>query len=248
MRDPRLVLDYVSMRRGGSRSATNLARTTFAGVPVPPVPTQTPVGPNGASLGLPSADRIAKRRQAEQLYPHMAADPALAELIYGLIRERDPAIVVETGVATGVTSAYALAALTDNGSSGELHSIDLPPLRLIADELVGLEIPPHLRARWHYYWGSSRRKLPWILSRVGRPIDLFIHDSDHSYANMMWELQTAWDSLSARGVLVADDAQMNSAVRDFSRSVGIEPTFMRQRVKPGITAMLVKPAPIDPGA
>jgi len=45
--------------------------------------------------------------------------------LYNLIRDTRPSIVVETGVASGVSTAYILQALEDN-RKGKLYSIDLP--------------------------------------------------------------------------------------------------------------------------
>ena len=59
-------------------------------------------------------------------------------------------------------------------------------------------------------------------------VDLFVHDSDHSYGHMLWEYSTAWPRLSGGGVLYSDDIEWNSAFRDFSQSVnhhGVKFTF-----------------------
>src|SRR5690349_6830482 len=109
----------------------------------------------------------------------MDADASLAELAYSLVRERRPATVIETGVARGITSAAVLRALHENGF-GELHSIDLPPPRMLDAGLVGSAVPEELKPRWHYHWGSAKRLLPAVLARSTGP-RLFIHDSDHTY-------------------------------------------------------------------
>src|SRR5207302_4750615 len=115
--------------------------------------------------------------------------------LYGLVRALRPAVVVETGVAAGATSAYVLAALEDNGV-GHLHSVDLPQTRLVAAKMVVAAVPTALRSRWSYHWGASRRLLPPLLARLRGGVDLFVHDSDHSYTAMRWELEQAWASLA----------------------------------------------------
>ena len=47
------------------------------------------------------------------------------EVLYAAVRARKPSVVVETGVAAGLSSACILAGLQRNGM-GELYSIDLP--------------------------------------------------------------------------------------------------------------------------
>ena len=170
----------------------------------------------------------------------MAGDRSLGELVYALVRKLRPAVVVETGVAQGVTSAYILAGLQDNGL-GDLHSIDMPMRDMINQQLVGAAVPQELRGRWSYHWGPAKRLLPPILAEAGSGLSLFVHDSDHSYANMRWELETAWRSLAPGGWMVADDAEGHPAVRDVGRTVGVEPVYVSQVTKRAWTALLTKP-------
>jgi predicted O-methyltransferase YrrM len=183
----------------------------------------------GAESDTPTRDAI-----------RMAGDKSLGELVYALVRTVRPAAVVETGVATGVTSAHILAGLSDN-NSGVLHSVDLPPLGMVDARLVGIAVPESLRARWRYHRGSSRRLLPRLLTNLAGAVGLFVHDSDHRYDNMKWELEEAWRALGPGGWLVADDVDLHSAFDDVADSVGIEPLFVEQIEKPGYTGMLSKP-------
>src|SRR6266480_7212838 len=65
------------------------------------------------------------------------ADFSLARLAYALCRALKPSVVMETGVAYGVSTAFLLKAL-DVNRNGRLHSIDLPPLARAADHFVGV--------------------------------------------------------------------------------------------------------------
>ncbi len=44
-----------------------------------------------------------------------------------------------------------------------------------------------------------------------RKVDIFLHDSDHSYTNTYFELRSVARSLSANAVAVADDVDSNGA-------------------------------------
>jgi len=171
----------------------------------------------------------------------MAAESTLCELLYALVRALRPRTVIETGVAAGTTTAYVLAALADNGA-GHLHSIDLPATAQLANGYVAVAVPTSLRDRWTYHWGSSRRLLPPLLARTRGTLDLFIHDSDHRYSAMRWELDQAFSNLSPTGWLVADDAGFHSAFKDFSRTLGLNPVYVRQQQRdtltPGLTGVL----------
>lgn len=174
--------------------------------------------------------------------PHasvLAGDSSLGELLYALVRAVQPDLVVETGVAQGITSAHIAAGLEDNGH-GRLESIDLPPTALVVNRLVGVHMPPSLRRRWHYHWGSATRLLPQVLRRA-RP-DIFVHDSDHRYHHMRWELACAWDALPPGGWVVADDVDLHTAFEDFCREVEQPPLCVQQQGKPGWTGVVQKPA------
>jgi hypothetical protein len=142
------------------------------------------------------------------------ADIGLARCAYLMCRLVRPALVVETGVAHGVTSAFILQALAEN-RHGTLHSIDLPPLESDLEQSVGRFVPDRLRERWHLHVGSSRRELPRVVA--GKPVDLFLHDSVHTYRTMTWEFATVWSQLRSGGVLLSDDVQNNNAFEELTR-------------------------------
>ena len=122
--------------------------------------------------------------------------------------------MVETGVGYGVTSAFLLQALAVN-NQGQLWSIDLPPLAQGADEQVGCLVPSSLCSRWHLLRGRTRRLLPPLMAQLSS-IDIFLHDSLHTYRNMTWEFRTVWPRLKAGGVLLSDDIDMNRAFEEFA--------------------------------
>jgi len=164
-----------------------------------------------------------------------------AELLYVFVRAVRPQVVVETGVELGVSSAYFLQALQDNGA-GELWSIDLPTVgpqgRMNQDgrldrahvdsiEQVGKAVPDRLRTRWHLKLGDARELLPTL--EAPAPWDIFFHDSDHSRAHMLWEYETAWPRLRPGGFLLSDDVPDNDAFVTFASSVGERPFLWLRR-------------------
>jgi len=168
--------------------------------------------------------------------------PAEGALLYGLVRALRPVTVVETGTASGVSTAYLLAALDRNGT-GRLLSVDLPfeggeagELRpLVAGTSIdlydasplppgkqpGWAIPDELRARWELRLGDAREVLPALLAEVGE-IDLFFHDSLHTREHMRFEFETVWPALARGGVLASDDVfqRKHDALPAFARSAG----------------------------
>ena len=165
------------------------------------------------------------------------ADFGLARLAYLVTRLLRPTLVIETGVANGVTSAFILQALAENGH-GSLHSIDLPPLGRGVDHQVGTLIPDRLRGRWQLHVGSSRTELPKVVD--GKTVDVFLHDSAHTYRTMRWEFATVWPYLRSGGVLLSDDVQNNKAF-DQMRTQGVRFwRVVRQLDKPFLFGIAIK--------
>jgi len=127
-----------------------------------------------------------------------------------------PNHVIETGVAHGVTSRFILEALGRNGG-GHLWSIDLPPIERDWRKQVGMAVGDRYPDRWTYIEGSSRRRLPGLLSQLGQ-IDLFIHDSLHSERNVRFELDRAWAALKPGGAIVVDDVDANWGFWSFTQT------------------------------
>jgi predicted O-methyltransferase YrrM len=167
------------------------------------------------------------------------ADPGLARLAWCVVRHLRPQKIVETGVARGITSRILLEALERNGE-GRLWSVDLPMLRSRWHEQTAAAVPADRRSGWTYVRGSSRRRLPRLLSELGE-IDLFIHDSAHTESNMRYEFETAWPALRSGGVLLSHDITMNAAFADFGAAAPAEPLFARYADSRGLVGVLVKP-------
>jgi len=142
------------------------------------------------------------------------ADFTLALMCFAICRIIKPEVVIETGVAYGVTSTYILKALELN-NRGVLHSIDLPPLGKNSDSYVGWFVPEELKRRWCLHRGASKRILPSLLPQV-KSVDIFIHDSRHTYQNIKRELSLVLPYLSRRSVVIADDVQENRAFLEWA--------------------------------
>jgi hypothetical protein len=141
------------------------------------------------------------------------AGRSLAEGAFAATMHLEPTIVIETGVARGVTSRFILEAL-DRTGQGDLFSIDLPPMNEWHSE-SGAAVPERLRHHWHFKQGASRRHLPSLVRELA-PFSLFVHDSLHTTSNVLFELQTVWPDVAPGGMLLVDDVEDNSG---FSRFV-----------------------------
>ena len=149
-------------------------------------------------------------------------NPLGAPTLYILARIFKPKVLVETGVASGVSSSFILNALSKN-NQGKLYSIDLPNAEIVTSLIPegkesGWIIPDNLRDRHELIIGDSKKELPKILDKLGT-IDWFFHDSLHTYDFMTWEYNQAWGYLSSPGLLLSDDITWNSSFKDFSKKV-----------------------------
>lgn len=178
---------------------------------------------------------VAKRRIPESLPEILSRAPrtslgrmgATQEYLYSITRWLKPTIVLETGVFRGISSAFILKALEDN-QHGRLISIDMPSRSYVADSgtldssilrpglAPGFVIPLALKHRWTLVLGESKKLLPVVLDQTGE-IDLFYHDSEHTYDHMIWEFRTVYPYLRQGGLLTSDDVDWNNAFSDFTQ-------------------------------
>jgi predicted O-methyltransferase YrrM len=142
-------------------------------------------------------------------------------LIYLLARARRPKLVVETGVARGVSTYFLLHALRKN-QVGRLTSFDLRP---DAGELL----LPGEREGWELVALDRRRirsEFRQHVSALTAPIDLFLHDSDHSYGHMLFEYETVLPRISPGGLLASDDVDGCFAFLDFCARHRLAPRIL----------------------
>ncbi len=132
--------------------------------------------------------------------------------LYGLTRWLRPLIIVESGGFIGMSSAFILKALTDEKLIvSKLYSIELSE-----DCEQGALIPDELRSASAGFV-PVRGRIEDLLKRDQLPqsIDMFLHDSSHSYRHMLWEFRQFWPRLRDGGLLVSHDVQMNAAFPEF---------------------------------
>jgi predicted O-methyltransferase YrrM len=146
-------------------------------------------------------------------YRHGTTGQFGCESLYLLVRAARPRVIVETGVLYGASSAHILAALARNGD-GTLHSLELG--RRQDEPAHDYFVPDEFRDRWRLTIGDSRRLLPAVMERY-TPVDMFYHDSLHTYDHMTWEFGTALPHLSSSGLLASDDVLNPTSVAGILR-------------------------------
>jgi predicted O-methyltransferase YrrM len=157
-------------------------------------------------------DCIPVLRETPDPIAYLYAKKALIQ--YSIVRALTPSVVVETGVANGISTSYLLLACQRNGR-GHVHSIDINGGEYLpSHKPTGWIVPDYLYSRWSLMLGDAREMLPPLLTRLGQ-VDIFIHDSHHTYEHMMYEFQQAYASMRRGGFLLSDDVDFNSAFEEF---------------------------------
>ena len=145
--------------------------------------------------------------------------------LYTIIRAIKPDIVVETGVASGKSTAILLLAMEHN-KKGKLISIDLPNVngQVLEDGAktstgkyeTGWLVPEYLRKRWALKIGDSVKVLPEVVNNLEK-MDIFLHDSLHTYSQVKKELAIIKPKIKEGCVLLCDNINLGAgrAFNDF---------------------------------
>ena len=140
---------------------------------------------------------------------------------YALVRARKPRLVVETGVDKGLGSVVIASALLRNaaeGCPGELIGIDINP------RAGYLFAGPYTKAGTLVFQDSLQ-----ALNELARPVDLFIHDSDHSPEFEAAEYQAVRPHLAADAWVLSDNAEYTDKLMDFAAATGRKFLFFSER-------------------
>ena len=163
-----------------------------------------------------------------------------ALFLYWLVRHLKPKTIVQTGVCNGLSTAFMMLALVKNGPEGRLNVIDLPPIFnphdpawTVPGQVYGVLIPEGKSSGWivpdayqdrlQVQCGDAKQLLPPLVDQLAS-MDMFYHDSDHTYEHMMFEFNEAKRKLTPGGLIVGDDISWNASVWDFADKHGV-PSF-----------------------
>ena len=151
--------------------------------------------------------------------------------LYVIARVLKPENIIETGVAQGKSSAILLLALERN-NRGYLSSIDVTnrlgkkltdgAFTSTGDREIGWMVPDYLRSRWKLTLGDARVELPKIVDALDK-VDIFFHDSLHTYDHVKFEIETVKKKMS-NGVIIVDNLETEAGkfFEEFAHTHGFE--------------------------
>ena len=164
-------------------------------------------------------ERVSPLLTKGQFYPlYYNSNPRTLDLLRESIKILRPNCVVETGVANGVSTRLILQSFREfELSNSKLYSFDIDP-KVFSLELEG-------NSQFNKQIIDSPSSFLSAFQKIGN-IDLFYHDSDHSYENQLIEYNAAWDALSDNGLLISDDVNWSNAFLDFCKKVNRAPLLL----------------------
>ncbi len=135
---------------------------------------------------------------------------------YPLVRATQPDHVVETGTHLGLGSCAIAAALLRNGH-GHLTTIDVDP-----------EAGHLIAGRWENVVERRTGSSIDVLAGLEN-IDIFLHDSLHTYAYETGELAAVEGGLSEDAIVLSDNAHNSAALSDWAERTGRHYLFFSER-------------------
>ena len=139
------------------------------------------------------------------------AELELFSLLYVLVKSKKPQLLVETGVANGVSTSAIMSALDEDNSSGSLNSFDVLPET--KEAYLG-------KGKWNFHLLDKKRTHKQLYVAVGNSplVDIWLHDSNHGYRWQKFEYLLALSRLKEDGVLISDDIDASPAWGELAKS------------------------------
>jgi len=119
------------------------------------------------------------------------------EILYFITRLLKPAVILETGTWMGTSTSYLAKGCYDN-KRGKLITVD-------KEEDVGHAIPDELLPYIEFHKEVDIRDALPIICNKETKIDMFFHDSEHSYQHARWEIEEVLPFISKGGLIVLRD-------------------------------------------
>jgi len=163
--------------------------------------------------------------------------------LYLLTKMLRPKIIIETGCNVGFSSTFIALAVKENDNGCMFYTMDPSLECCLWESLLSLKpsheekqqvdhdklraqygplsvVPQDLRKYVIFKAGRSVDILPNLL-KDNPKIDIFFHDSEHSYKNTIWECMTIWPYLKTGGYFLVHDASHNLAFKEVSSNMKV---------------------------
>jgi len=169
---------------------------------------------NKALIYIPVAQRLYRKVVSKQpIITNIRWNSGiqLFSLLYCIIRIRKPKVIVETGVANGISTNAIMSALRAVNSNGALYSFDVLPQTSQVYTGAG---------QWHFNLLPKKKTAKSLMKTVSKmsKVDIWLHDSDHGYRWQKFEYILALRRLNRNGILISDDVDATPAWGELART------------------------------
>lgn len=156
--------------------------------------------------------------------PGFGTGAASLSVLYAVVRALEPEVMLETGVADGLSTAVILAAMNASGV-GALHSVDISPDVGRVAKAAGDTTRWRLHVHRHLRGEQDMRAL---LRQLGT-VDVYYHDSGHSWLWQTFEYETVVPHV--RALVLSDDIDASWAFAEHCQGAGVRPIALVEPTK-----------------
>jgi len=139
---------------------------------------------------------------------------------YALVRIAKPKLVIESGVDKGLGACIITAALkrnTQEGKMGRYIGLDINPMSGKLFSSPYTDYGKFICMNSHTY-----------LKKMKEPVDMFIHDSDHSFSHESREYELIKNRLSKDAYVLSDNAHSSQALNLFAAKMNKRFLFFKE--------------------
>jgi len=163
---------------------------------------------------IPIAEKLYSKVESQQpviTNTRWNSGAQLFSLLYCITYTRKPKIIVETGVANGISTNAIMKALAAVKCDGALYSFDVLPQT--SEAYTG-------NGQWYFHLLPKRKTSKSLVEAVSNisKVDIWLHDSDHGYRWQKFEYLLALKRLKSNGILISDDVDASPAWGELAKT------------------------------
>ena len=149
-----------------------------------------------------------------------------------------PNIILETGVAAGLSSRCILEAIKKN-SKGILYSSDFPYFRLNNPEkYIGIMVPEELKKNWRLEILGDVKNIKKFKSEINHA-DIILYDSDKRYSGKINFFKSVNSLIKSNTIIVVDDLHNDSFFLEYVKEMKCKNWFIVESKRKHIVGIIL---------
>ena len=160
------------------------------------------------------------------------------EILYFLVINFKPNIVLETGVAAGLSSKCILEAMEKN-NKGKLYSSDFPYFRLNNPERnIGIMVPERLKKNWRLEILGDDKNIIKFKSEIDYA-DIILYDSDKRYIGKINFFNAIKNLIKSNSIIIVDDLHNDSFFLEYVKEMKCKNWFIVESKRKHIVGIIL---------